>query len=46
MIENPKALRDAAILLALIAQSEQALHEGRWLSQEELEEELRERFGI
>lgn len=34
------------ILLMLIADSERALREGRWISQEQMEEELRDRFGI
>ncbi len=44
MIDNAKALRDAVILLVLIAQSERDLREGRWLSQEEMEEKLRKTF--
>jgi len=33
-------------LLRLIAESRQAGREGRWLTQEQMEKELRERFGI
>jgi hypothetical protein len=46
MEPKEKQLRDAAILLMLIADSEKARREGRWLTQEELEKQLRERFGI
>jgi len=37
---------DALILLLLIAESEQALQERLWISQEKMEEILREKFGI
>jgi len=37
---------DALILLPLIAESEQALQERLWISQEKMEEILREKFGI
>jgi hypothetical protein len=46
VIDNDKALREAATLLALLAQSEAELQIGRWLSQEEIEKELRERLNI
>jgi hypothetical protein len=46
MEPREKQLRDAMILLMLIADSERALREGRWISQEQMEEELRDRFGI
>jgi len=41
-----KEPRDAVILLMLIADSEQARRERRWLTQDQLEQELHERFGI
>jgi hypothetical protein len=39
------ALGDAQILLKLIAQSEDARRKKRWLTQEQMEAELRKRFG-
>lgn len=46
MEPGDKKLRDALIMMMLIAESEQARREGRWLTQEQMENELRERFGI
>jgi len=41
MIEpKPQHLRDALILLMLIADSEKAFSEGRWISQDEMESEI------
>jgi hypothetical protein len=34
------------ILLMLIADSEKALREGRWITQEQMEKLLHEKFGI
>jgi hypothetical protein len=41
-----KKLEDALVLLMIIADSEKALHEGRWLTQEQMEELMHEQFGI
>jgi hypothetical protein len=38
--------RDAMILIMLIADSEKALREGRWITQEQMEKLLHEKFGI
>lgn len=38
-------MQDALILLKLIGQSEEDLRKGRWLSQSQMEAELRKRFG-
>jgi hypothetical protein len=46
MEPKEKQLRDAMCLLMLIADSEKALSEGCWLTQEQMEKELRERFGV
>jgi len=46
MEPKEKQLWDATVLLMLIADSEKARQEGRWITQEQLEKELRERFGI
>lgn len=46
MDAKEKQLRDTMILLMLIADSEKARQEGRWISQEQMEKELHERFGI
>ena len=46
-MEPKEALRwDAMCLLMLIADSEIALREGRWISQEQMEKLLHEKFGI
>jgi len=44
-VESYERLQDALILLKLIAQSEEASQKGRWLSQSEMEQELRKRLG-
>jgi prevent-host-death family protein len=44
-IETYERTQDALMLLKLIAQSEDARRKKRWLSQEQMEEELRKRFG-
>ena len=44
-VESYEKIQDALILLKLIAQSEDARRKKRWLSQEQMEEELRKRFG-
>jgi len=44
-IETYERTQDALILLKLISQSEDARRKNRWLSQEQMEEELRKRFG-
>jgi hypothetical protein len=41
-----KQLWDAMCLLMLIADSEKARREGRWITQDQLQNELHERFGI
>jgi hypothetical protein len=46
MEPREKQLRDAMILLMLIAGSEKDLREGRWMSQEQMENLLHEKFGI
>ncbi len=45
-IESYQQTQDALILLKLISQSEDARRKKRWLSQEQMEEKLRKRFGI
>ncbi len=45
-VESYERLQDALILLKLIAQSEEASQKGRWLSQSEMEQELRKRLVI
>ena len=44
-IETYERTQDALLLLKLIAQSEDARRKKRWLSQEQMEEELRKRLG-
>ena len=44
-VESYEQLQDALILLKLISQSEEALQKGRWLSQTQMEKELRKRLG-
>jgi len=46
MEPKEKQLRDEMILLMLIADSERALREGRWISQEQMEKLMHEKFGI
>jgi hypothetical protein len=43
MEPREKQLRDAVILLMLIAQSENDLQQGRWLSQAQAEQEVNQR---
>ena len=45
-VESYERIQDALILLKLISQSEEARRKKRWLSQEQMEEELRKRFGV
>jgi hypothetical protein len=45
-VNSYKRLLDTLILLKLIFQSEEALQNGRWLSQAQMEEKLRERLTI
>lgn len=44
-IESYERTQDALMMLKLIAQSEDARRKKRWLSQEQMGEELRKRFG-
>ena len=44
-IESFERTQDALMLLKLIAQSEEDLRKGRWLSQSQMEAELRKRLG-
>jgi hypothetical protein len=44
MDPKEKQVWDAMCLLMLIADSEKALREGRWLSQEEMEKIMHDRF--
>ena len=44
-IETYERTQDALILLKLIGQSEDARRKKRWLSQEQMAEELRKRLG-
>jgi prevent-host-death family protein len=44
-IESYERTQDALMLLKLIAQSEEDLRRGRWLSQAQMEAELRKRLG-
>ena len=44
-IESYEQTQDALMLLKLIAQSEDARRKKRWLSQEQMAEELRKRLG-
>jgi hypothetical protein len=46
MEPKEKRLLDAMVLLMLIADSEKDLREGRWISQEQMEKLLHEKFGI
>jgi prevent-host-death family protein len=45
-VETYQQTQDALILLKLISQSEDARRKKRWLTQEQMEETLRKRFGI
>jgi len=44
--KEKKKLDDALALLVIIADSEKTLREGRWITQEQMEELMHERFGI
>ena len=44
-VESYENLQDALIILNSISQSEEALQKGRWLSQEQMEQEFRKRLG-
>ncbi|MGP0075617.1 MAG: type II toxin-antitoxin system Phd/YefM family antitoxin [Bryobacteraceae bacterium] len=44
-IESYERTQDALALLKLIAQSEEDLRKGKWLSQSQMEAELRKRLG-
>ena len=44
-VESYERVQDALKLLKLISQSEEALKKGRWLSQSQMERELRKRLG-
>jgi len=46
MEPKEKKLWDTMCLLMLIADSEKALREGRWITQEQMEKLLQDRFGI
>jgi hypothetical protein len=46
MEPREKRLRDVMFLLMLIADSEKALREGRWITQEQMEKLMHEKFGI
>ena len=46
MEQSEKQLRDAVILLMIIADSKKARREGRWITQEQMEKLLRDKFGI
>jgi hypothetical protein len=44
-IESYERTQDALILLKMIAQSEEDLSKEKWLSQSQMEAELRQRLG-
>jgi prevent-host-death family protein len=44
-VQSYERIQDALILLKLISQSEEAGRKGRWLSQAQMEQELRKRLG-
>jgi hypothetical protein len=46
MEPKEKQLWDTMCMLMLIADSERALREGRWITQEQMEKLMREKFGI
>jgi len=46
MESSEKQVWDAVFLLMLIADSERALREGRWISHEQMEKLMHEKFGI
>jgi hypothetical protein len=43
---NDERLRETIALIKKIADSEEDLREGRWLTHEELEKALREKYGL
>jgi len=46
MEPDEKKLRETIALLMLIAESEIALQEGRWITQAQMEKLLHEKFGV
>jgi prevent-host-death family protein len=44
-VESYQRIQDALVLLKIIKQSEDARRNKRWMSQEQMAEELRKRFG-
>jgi hypothetical protein len=44
--KEKKKLEEAMALLMIIADSKRALREGRWLTQEQMEKLMHEKFGI
>jgi prevent-host-death family protein len=44
-VESYERMQDALILLKLISQSEEDLKKGHWLSQQQMEQEVRKRLG-
>ena len=44
-VESYERIEDALVLLKMISQSEDARSKKRWLSQDQMEEELRKKFG-
>ena len=44
-VESYERMQDALILLKLISQSEEDLKKGNWLSQQQMEQEVRKRLG-
>ena len=44
-VQSYEKIQDALILLKIIAQSEDAFKKGKWLTQEQMEREVRARLG-
>ena len=44
-VESYERMQDALILLKLISQSEEDLKKGNWLSQQQMERQVRKRLG-
>jgi prevent-host-death family protein len=44
-VQSYEKIQDALILLKIISQSENALQKGHWLTQEQMEREVRARLG-
>jgi prevent-host-death family protein len=44
-VESYERMQDALILLKLISHSEEDLKKGHWLSQQQMEQEVRKRLG-